>query len=151
MFLINELNGSGFETLSLRQTHQTGSIQRLYYEGLQSYVQGFWSIIEQIFGRLWMSFHLNKNIPSFYSSFYSWFDVGAFEPIKFFRKFFSPEVWPEVSRKFIDLTSRPKLYQQHRHTISFCYVLVVHSKMWVCLLKDEKGRIYYSKKRGRNC
>ena len=28
----------------------------------------------------------------------------------------------------------------------FCYVLAVHSKTWICLLKDQKGRIYYSKK-----
>ena len=33
-----------------------------------------------------------------------------------------------MSRKFIDLTSRPKLYEfgQHLHTTRFCYVLVVH-------------------------
>ena len=46
------------------------------------------------------------------------------------------------------MTSRPTLneFRQHPHTISFCQVLVVHSKTWVCLLKDEKGRICYSKK-----
>ena len=39
---------------------------------------------------------------------------------KFFKIFLS-EVWPEVSRKSIDLTNRPKLYElrQHPHTISF--------------------------------
>ena len=53
-----------------------------------------------------------------------------------------------MSRKFIDLIRRPKLYglRQHPHTISFCYVLVFHSKTWVCLLNDQKGRIYYSEK-----
>ena len=62
---------------------------------------------------------------------------------------FSPEVWPELSRKFIVLTRRPKLYElrQHPHSISFCYVLGVQSKTWVCPFEDEKGRIYYSKKR----
>ena len=53
-----------------------------------------------------------------------------------------------MSRKFIDLTNRPKLYElrQHPHTISFCYVLVVHSKTWVCLLKDEKDASIIVKK-----
>ena len=57
----------------------------------------------------------------------------------FFSKIFSPEVWPEVSRKSIDLTSRPKLYElrQHPHTISFLKVLVVQSKTWVCLLRQK--------------
>ena len=34
----------------------------------------------------------------------------------------------------------PKLYEfgEHPHSIGFGYVLVVHSKTWVCLLKDEK-------------
>ena len=52
-----------------------------------------------------------------------------------------------MSRKFIDLTSRPKLYlsRQYPHTISFCYVLVIHSKTWVCLLKDEKDTFIVNK------
>ena len=46
------------------------------------------------------------------------------------------------------MTSRPTLYEirQNPHTISFCQVLVVHSKTWVRLFKDEKGRICYGSK-----
>ena len=37
------------------------------------------------------------------------------------------------------------------HIISFCYVLVVHSKMWACLLKDKKDASIIVKNRGGNC
>ena len=37
-----------------------------------------------------------------------------------------------------DFTCIPAAPQEHPHSIDFGYVLVVHSKTWVCLLKDEK-------------
>ena len=48
---------------------------------------------------------------------------------------------------FITLSMRRNGLMQHPNNISFCYVLVVRSTTWTCLLKDEKGRIYNSKKR----
>ena len=80
---------------------------------------------------------------------------GSFEPINFFSKiFFTGSLTgsqSEIHRfepKENHLTRRPKLYEfrQYPNTISFCYVLVVQSKTLACLLKDEKGRICYSKK-----
>ena len=52
-----------------------------------------------------------------------------------------------MSRKFIDLNSRPKLYElgQNPRTISFCYVLMVHSNVGSSFIR-RKRRIYYSKK-----
>ena len=48
----------------------------------------------------------------------------------------------------MDVTSRPKLYElgQHSRAISFCYVLVAHSKTWVCLLKDKNDATIIVKK-----
>ena len=76
------------------------------------------------------------------------FDGGSFEPIKFFRNFFHRMFDQKWNYKFIDLTTRPKLYElgQHRHIISYCCLLVVHSKKWVCLLKDEKDASIIVKK-----
>jgi len=72
---------------------------------------------------------------------------GFFELIKN-SKFFSPEVWPEVGRKYKDLFSWPNKYElrQHAHAISFCPVLTVHSRKWV-FFNRQNGRIYYTKKR----
>ena len=76
---------------------------------------------------------------------------GSFELIKKIRKFFSPEVWPEVSRKYKNLFSWSNKYElrQHANAINFWPVLTVHSRMWVCLLKGRNGRIYYTKKRAQ--
>ena len=73
----------------------------------------------------------------------------TFELIKNVRKFLSPEVWPEVSRKYKKLFSWANKYElrQHAQAFSFCPVLTVHStRRWVCLLKDRNGRICYTKK-----
>ena len=63
-----------------------------------------------------------------------------FELIKISRKFFSSEVWPEVSRKSEDFSERLWIYEsgQHPHAISLGYLLVVHSKKGACLLKGKK-------------
>ena len=66
----------------------------------------------------------------------AWNLNGSFEPTKFFRVKFSPEVWAEVGRKFIVLSSQSKMYEsgQHPHATSFRNFLVIHS---------EKGSAYF--------
>ena len=57
-------------------------------------------------------------------------DNGSFGLIKIFPKKFSPEVWAEVSRKFIDLSRQSKIYEfgQHPHAISFPSLFVHFEK-----------------------